>query len=95
MKFCHINGAENPADILMKYLEPYKMAVITTPPLHWSGDLPKWPPVMKTLGTKMISGYGECQPPKLFDSFVATILVLFRSIPDKFVRYMFTFYFIC
>ena len=33
----------------------------------------------------------ECQHPKLVDSFVSTILVLFRT-PDNFVRYMFSFY---
>ena len=40
-------GTENPADMFTKYLEPYKLAKITSPLLHWQGDLPEWPPVVK------------------------------------------------
>ena len=38
-----------------------------------------------------MAGQKVCQHPKLVDSFVSTILVLFRT-PDNFVRYMFSFF---
>ena len=44
VKFSHINGIDNPADILTKYLEPYKVMKITKPLLFWKAVLPDWPP---------------------------------------------------
>ena len=57
VKFRHIDGTENPADIFTKYLELYKMAKITLPLLHWQGDLPEWPPVVKR---RRIISLGTC-----------------------------------
>ena len=47
VKFSHVKGEDNPADILTKYLEPYKVEKITKPLLFWQGVLPNWPPVAK------------------------------------------------
>ena len=47
VKFSHVKGEDNPADILTKYLEPYKVEKITKPLLFWQGVLPDWPPITK------------------------------------------------
>ena len=52
VKFRHVDGTENPADMFTKYLEPYKLAKITSPLLHWQGDLPEWPLVVKKRKTE-------------------------------------------
>ena len=77
VKFSLINGVDNPADILTKYLEPYKVEKITKPLLFWQGVLPDWPPVAKKQKRAdeddeeyWLPGYGECQTPNLsFTSF--------------------------
>ena len=47
VKFNHTNRVDTPADILTKYLEPYKVKKITQPLLFWQGVLPDCPPAAK------------------------------------------------
>ena len=61
VKFNHINGVDNPTDILTKYLEPYKVEKITKPFLFWQDVLPDWPPAAKKQKATEIKKINDCQ----------------------------------
>ena len=61
VKFSLINGVDNPADILTKYLEPYKVEKNTKPLLFWQGVLPDWHLLLRSKGRPKKKKINDCQ----------------------------------